>query len=459
MRVFLHAQQRGLRLHPDLAQLIRNQLSLVDRDFLNDEHVRETFLTILERSAANVAPILRAMHEVDLLGKYIPEFGKLTCLVQHEFYHQYTADEHTLVCLEQLDRIWEAKEPPYQKLRAACSRSSNGPACFTSRCCCTTSAKPNGHGNHAEVSAEHGHARRQAPAARRHRPRTPCGVLIENHLLMASLSQRRDLDDPAVIRNFAEQMQNPETLAPAHAAHLRRFAGHQRQALERLQGFAALVAAQQGHAAADRRHGIRPRRGEAARIAAARKCASSRRPRSSDEELDAHFATLPPRYFQIHPAQEILDDLDRRAPVHAPADFRGGQPARRRSIDWHDEPDRGYNVVKICTWDRAGLFSKIAGSFSAAGLNILSAQIFTRTDGIVLDTFFVNDASTGNLAAREQHDKFERLLEQSPDRRRRGLSRAHRPPEDHAARFTRPTPASACRRTSISTTKLPKRAR
>ncbi|HEU5397339.1 MAG TPA: hypothetical protein VFV81_09230, partial [Verrucomicrobiae bacterium] len=80
-------------------------------------------------------------------------------------------------------------------------------------------------------------------------------------------------------------------------------------------------------------------------------------------------------------------------------------------VKWTDEPDRGYNLVEICTWDRAGLFTKIAGSLSAAGMNILSAQIFSRGDGIALDTFFVNDARTGNLASREQREKFSQLLE------------------------------------------------
>jgi [protein-PII] uridylyltransferase len=79
-------------------------------------------------------------------------------------------------------------------------------------------------------------------------------------------------------------------------------------------------------------------------------------------------------------------------------------------VNWHNEPDRGYCAVKICTWDRAGLFRKIAGSFSAAGLNILSAQIFTRTDGIVVDTYFVADAITGNLPGPDQRDRFESVI-------------------------------------------------
>jgi len=125
--------------------------------------------------------------------------------------------------------------------------------------------------------------------------------------------------------------------------------------------------------------------------------------------LHAHFATLPPRYFQIHSAREVLDDLilaHRFMRLQISDQDNPLSPV----VNWHNEPDRACNVVKVCTWDRAGLFSKIAGSLSSAGLNILSARIFTRSDGIALDTFFVNDVRSGSLAGTDERDKFENVL-------------------------------------------------
>ena len=236
-------------------------------------------------------------------------------------------------------------------------------------------------------------------------------LLIENHLLMASVSQRRDLDDPAVIRNFARQIQTPETL---NLLTLLTFADSQGTSDKLWNGFKDLLLWQlhrPRHGAAHRRHGIPARLAKTTRVCSCWKSAGWRRNKSADEELHAHFTALPPRYFEIHTARDIARRPRTRRTVSCAGRFWRRNACWRPSTAWQDEPNRGYNLVKVCTWDRAGLFSKIAGSFSAAGLNILSAQIFTRADGIALDTFFVNDARTGGLAPRERHDKFAALLE------------------------------------------------
>ena len=405
MRVFLYAQQRGLSLHPDLAQLIRNQLGLVDRGFRSDEHVRETFLTILSQRGS-VAPVLRAMHEVDLLGKYLPEFGKLTCLVQHEFYHQYTADEHTLVCLEQLDRVWEAKDPPFNTY-APLFQKLERPHLLYLALLLHDVGKPQGHGNHSEVSAE-----LTLRAARRlaldgnatHALR----LVIENHLLMASTSQRRDLDDPAVIRNFAKRIQNPEIV---NLLTLHTFVDSLATSDKLWNGFKDALLWSLHHKALQLMSGGTEfvRAEEKQRELLMEEVRELKPESLTPEELHAHFATLPARYFQIHSAREVLDDL---LLTHR---FMRLQISEEESplapiVNWHNHPDRACNEVKVCTWDRAGLFRKLAGSLSAAGLNILSAQIFTRTDGIVLDTFSVHDARSGTLAGAEQRDIFEKVI-------------------------------------------------
>ncbi len=408
MRVFLHVQQRGYRLRSDLVQLIRNHLSLVDRAFLKDQHVRDTFLEILNQRG-NVAPILRAMHEVGFLGKYVPEFGKLTCLVQHEFYHQYTADEHTLVCLEKLDQIWEAKDPPFQNYTEILQRLER-PFILYLALLLHDAGKALPGDSHAETGGKLAMkvARRLGlDGATAHTLR----LVIENHLSMIQISQRRDLDDPSVIRAFAQQIQSLENL---DLLTLHTFADSQGTSSQLWNGFKDsllltlyrktklvltgatdfVVAEQkQRELLAEEVRGLVP-------------------PTFHDEELAAHFDHLPARYFQIHTARQIAADLalaHRFMHLQVAEGDKGLEPV----ISWHNEPDRGFTALQVCTWDRAGLFSKITGCLTAAGLNILNAQIFTRTDGMILDTFFVIDAKTGALAKREERDKFERFLHET----------------------------------------------
>ena len=330
----------------------------------------------------------------------------MTCLVQHEFYHQYPAVEHTLMCLEQLDRVWEAKDAPYNSY-SPLFQNLERPFVLYLALLLHDVGKPDGHGNHAEVSGTLALrvARRLALSeANTHTLR----LVIENHLLMASLSQRRDLDDPAVIRQFARQVETPETLV---LLTLLTFADALATSDKLWNGFKDSLLWSLHHKAMRLMVGGSEfiRAEEKQRELLLDEVLHLMPPHLSEEELRAHFATLPPRYLQIHLAREILDDL---ILTHR---FMRLQIAEEENplapvVNWHNEPDRGYNAVKICTWDRAGLFRKIAGSFSATGLNILSAQIFTRTDGIVLDTFCVADAKTGGLADRDQRDKFEAVL-------------------------------------------------
>jgi [protein-PII] uridylyltransferase len=406
MRVFLYAQQRGCRLHPDLVQLIRNQLSLVNRTFLADGHVHETFITILNQRG-DVGRILRAMHETGFLGKYMPEFGKLTCLVQHEFYHQYAADEHTLVCLEQLDRVWGAKAPPHDAY-APLLQDLEHPYLLYLALLLHDVGKVDGHGKHAEVSGKLAErvARRlgltDADSA-------TLQTVIEHHLLMAVTSQRRDLDDPTVIRQFAEQVRHPETLSlltlltfvDSMATSDKLWNGFKdallwslyRKAVQLLSGGTEFVRAEE-------------KQRELLMLEVTRELPDN----LGTEEVQAHFAALPARYFLVHNATEILEDIQLAHRFMEQQvdekDYNALAPATR----WQHHRDRGYSDVRVCTWDRPGLFSKITGALSSVGLNILSAQIFTRNDGIVLDVFSVTNGRTGSLAEPEQTEKFDQLL-------------------------------------------------
>jgi len=406
MRVFLLMQRHGVELHPDLAQLLRQQVYLVDRKFRNDEHVHETFLEILNQRG-NVGRILRRMHELDFLGKYMPEFGRLTCLVQHEFYHQYTVDEHTLVCIEKLDAIYEEKlekcrqyhdlfeqiDRPFV-LYLALLLHDAGKGIETDR-----------HEREGARVAEHVADRLALDAAA-----TEClHFVIRHHLVMVQVAQRRDLEDLQVIEQFVDFIQTKENLT---LLTLHTVADSLGTSNDLWNGFkdashwTLYLKAQSRLAGTDEGK----RTDEIKRDELERKIGGLLDDKIGGEELTAHFDNLPTRYFRTHPPKDIADDIRL---VNSFLDLQILYQDRmlEPGIAWQREPDRGYAVVNICTWDRPGLFSRITGVLAECGLNILGAQIFTRMDSIALDRFFVTDARTGQLPKGVQREKCaERLV-------------------------------------------------
>ncbi len=138
MRAFQLIQERALDPSPELADLLSRSLGQVTRTYQYARGPRDIFKAIMSRKG-EVGRILRMMHRVDFLGRYIPEFGQLTCLVQHEFLHRYTADEHTLVCIDKLDVLERTDDPKLVAYREIFSMIHSF---FISRCFCTIAAKP-----------------------------------------------------------------------------------------------------------------------------------------------------------------------------------------------------------------------------------------------------------------------------------------------------------------------------
>ena len=112
IRIFRLAQQFGAKLDSDLRFLITRSIPLIDHSIINSASAAKSFCSIL-RSPGEVYPVLIQMHEMGVLGRYLPEFGALTCMVQHEYYHRYTADAHVLRTIRHLDRVFSKHDDEY----------------------------------------------------------------------------------------------------------------------------------------------------------------------------------------------------------------------------------------------------------------------------------------------------------------------------------------------------------
>ena len=403
MQAFEHAQERELSLSPELTDLIGRRLRLVTKDFRFANGPREIFARILSRKG-RVACALRMMHEVDFLGRYLPEFGPLTCLVQHEYFHRYTADEHTLVCLEKLDALCETEDPklkPYQKL----FHELPDPYVLYLALLLHDTGKGVGARPHSEASAVFA----QSVATRLQlsgEQRRSLVRLVDHHVTLSSMAQQRNIDDPATVIEFATIVKSQANLDALMLLTLADGQGttdawsdwkeslvwHLYEAtakyLQDQEGFIAQLELER----------------DRLRAAIAKKL-----PPDFADELEAHFEHMPDNYFRAFGVDEVAAHLALFRTFWRDIYLRD-QPILVPTIRWEALPEQGHSVVTICTWDRLQLLASIAGAFAAASLNILSADIFVRGDNLVLDVFRVRNHNLGPVTDAAQIATVETVL-------------------------------------------------
>ena len=304
MRVFQLAQEHHLDLSPELEDLLHRRLGLITRTFQYAKTPREMFLSILSRKG-EVARILRMMHRVDVLGRYLPEFGQLTCVVQHEFFHRYTADEHTLVCVDKLDALAATTDPKLLGYRKLLEGLENPFLLYLALLLHDTGkavrARP--HSEASAVFAQRVASRLQLPPEQR----KALILLVDHHITLSTIAQQRNLDDPATIVELANFVKNQRNLT---ALMLLTLADGQGTGGSTWSDWKELLVWQLYHATtrylADQESFYNQARIERAALQDA---ISGELPPDFNDEIESHFDFMPDTYFRGADKDETVRDI------------------------------------------------------------------------------------------------------------------------------------------------------
>ena len=397
MTAFQRAQEHNVDLSPELEDLLSRALGQITRTYRYAKAPREIFKAILSKKG-EVGRALRLMHRIDFLGRYVPEFGQLTCLVQHEFFHRYTADEHTLLCIDKLDALMRTNDPkliPYRRL----FENLEEPFVLYLALLLHDTGRAVGARPHSEASALFA----QSVAKRLQlspEQRKSLILLVDHHVTLSSIAQQRNLDDPATIAEFAKVVRNQKNL---HALMLLTLADGQGTTGQSWSDWKESLVWQLFQATsqylADQKSYQEQTKIERESLEAA---AAAELPSDFADEIEAHFEFMPDNYFRASDVAEIVQHLNLFRSFFENTSTQLDRPLVP-AVNWEAFPQFGHSIASFCTWDRLHLLAKIAGSFSVVPLNILSADIFPREDHAILAVFRVCD--TKGQAVTEGQDR------------------------------------------------------
>ena len=209
LQLFLHMQKHQISLiHPDTIRSLRANLEHINNNFRSNPKAQSLFLDLFKHEGSELADLLSRMNAYGLLGAYLPNFGAIVGQMQHDLFHVYTVDGHTLKVLENLTRLRKDKEE--YPVASNILDDLYKPERVFIGALFHDIAKGRG-GDHSVLGEDdaydfcikHGMTEYDAKLV---------GWLVLNHLIMSHFSQRRDINDNEVIKEFAEIVGDTEHL-------------------------------------------------------------------------------------------------------------------------------------------------------------------------------------------------------------------------------------------------------
>jgi [protein-PII] uridylyltransferase len=399
IRIFHLADRHQLAFHPDAMQLAARSLKLIDASLREDAEANRLFVEIVS-SRRTPEAVLRRMNEVGVLGRFLPDFGKIVAMMQFNMYHHYTVDEHLIRAIGILAEIERGGLADVHPLANEIMPTIRDREALYVAVLLHDIAKGRPE-DHSIAGAKV--ARKVCPRLGFDGPRTELVAwLVEHHLAMSMTAQSRDLSDRKTILDFAAVVQSLErmkmllvlTVADIRAVGPGVWNGWKGQLLRTLY-YEAEPVITGGHSQVSRDSRVKEARAELA-------AALVDWPKAEiDRYLDRHYD-----------AYWLRADLAHKI-AHARL-IRGADAARQTlATSVQTFAFEGITEITIFSPDHPRLLSIIAGACTVAGANIVGAQIFTTATGEALDTISIGREFAEEADEQRRAKRVTDLIEQA----------------------------------------------
>ena len=378
--LFADLQRHRLTLGQDSREIVRARVGAMEGMLSGSAAANHRFLDIL-RGNDWIYETLLELHRTGALDALIPEFGRVRCLALHDLYHIYTVDQHLMRAVKEFERLRSGEFEDSLPRLSQLAREVERPEILILGILFHDIGKGQG-GGHSEL----GRVMALEVAARMGLnvdEQELLAFLVLHQLLLTGTAFRRDIQDEKTVADMADTMGTVENLKCLYVLTYSDVKAVGPDVWNNWKG--ALLEElfnRTLHVLEEREKGesARPDQDLKVRRIQDRLLAQLGAEHPAEEVQREFTEARPKRYFLTTP-EEVM-------PAHYRLLRRLGDEPFLAAVFHH--PEHGHSEVAICAHDQPGLFASIAGVFAAMELNVLSARINTRRDGLILDVFRIS---------------------------------------------------------------------